>query len=564
MKEADIIKQYKIDYRIQMEEEILKKADLIFTSTSQEIKEQYHQYKNRDVPQYKVIPPGLDIEKFYPYYHNMLPESEKDETEMYAQASMLEELNRFFMHPDRPLILSLCRPDKRKNITGLIKSYGEDLELQSMANLGIFAGIRKDISKMEDNERDVLTEILLLMDKFDLYGKIAIPKKHDFEYEVPELYRIAAEKRGVFVNSALTEPFGITLIEAAACGLPIVAPNDGGPLDIVKNCKCGLLVDTTNTNEIAVAIKQIITDGEKWKQYSKAGIMNIRKYYTWESHASTYVDEIKKMVAKPATAKMKVAVPSDEIGRRLAGLNHFIITDIDNTLIGEQNDHLDELMDLIKGYRKRVGFGMATGRTIESAKAYLEKNGIYFHDVVVASVGAEIYYGENLYYGRGWHTHISAKWDREKIVNLLKDFSFLTYQDAETQRPFKVSYNMQPGKDRLATIHERLLRHKCRYNLIYSHGKYIDILPYRASKGKAIRYLSYKWEIPLKNFLLCGDSGNDEEMLKGEPLAVVVANYSAELENLKGQRNVYFAKQPCAAGILEGLNQYKFIEKVGS
>ena len=43
------------------------------------------------------------------------------------------------MHPDRPLILSLCRPDKRKNITGLIRAYGEDKSLQSMANLSQFS-----------------------------------------------------------------------------------------------------------------------------------------------------------------------------------------------------------------------------------------------------------------------------------------------------------------------------------------------------------------------------------------------------------------------------------------
>ena len=59
---------------------------------------------------------------------------------------------------------------------------------------------------------------------------------------------------------------------------------------------------------------------------------------------------------------------------------------------------------------------------------------------------------------------------------------------------------MDPAKDRLSTIHNRLLHHRCRYNLIYSHDRYLDILPYRASKGKAIRYLSYKWEIPLIKF----------------------------------------------------------------
>jgi sucrose-phosphate synthase len=561
MKEADIIKKYKIDHRIQMEEEVLKKADLIVASTRQEVTEQYGQYQNKDIPTYQVIPPGLDIEKFYPFYHDMLPETAKNEIEMYAQASILEELNRFFMHPDRPFILSLCRPDKRKNIAGLIKAYGEDLELQSMTNLAVFAGIRKDITKMEDNERDVLTEILLLMDKYDLYGKIAIPKKHDFEHEVPELYRIAAEKKGVFVNSALTEPFGLTLIEAAACGLPIIAPDDGGPRDIVKNCQCGLLVNTTDTKAIADAAKQIITDNEKWKQYSKAGILNIRKHYTWKSHATAYMKQISRIFTTLGEEKMEIAVPSDAIGRRLAGLNYFLVANIDGTLIGGENKHLYALLDLLEKNREHIAFGLATGRTIESAIGFLEKYRIPLPDVLIAAVGSEIYYGKYLHYGRGWETHISAKWNRDKIVDLLKVFTFLKYQKSEAQRRFKISYELKPGKDRLAMIHDRLLRNQCRYNLIYSQDKYIDILPFRASKGKAIRYLSYKWEIPLGNFLVCGDSGNDEEMLRGEPLGVVVGNYSNELKKLKGMRNIYFAKQTYSGGMLEGIRQYKFIEK---
>ncbi len=561
MKKQDIIKKYKIDDRIKMEEEVLKKADLIITSTHQEVDDQYGQYDNKDIPKYHVIPPGLDVDKFYPFYHDMLPETDKEEIELYAQASMLEELNRFFMHPDRPVILSLCRPDKRKNIAGLIKAYGEDLELQSMANLAVFAGIRKDITDMEDNERDVLTEILLLMDKYDLYGKIAIPKKHDFEHEVPELYRIAAEKKGVFVNSALAEPFGLTLIESAACGLPFVAPDDGGPQDIVKNCHCGILVGTTDAKAIAHAVKQIITDSEKWKQYSKAGIMNIRRYYTWDSHATSYIKQIGRIFADQHEEKLKVAVPSDVIGRRLAKLNYFIFANIDNTLVGDSNEHLSELLTLLEENREHIGFGLATGRTIESAKGFLEKHGIALPDVLVTSVGAEIYYGKNLHSGRGWETHISAKWNREKIVALLKDFPFLKYQKADVQRRFNISYEIEPAKDRLAMIHERLLKNQCRYNLIYTQDRYVDILPYRASKGKAIRYLSYKWEIPLKNFLVCGDSGNDEEMLRGEPRGVVVGNYSPELKKLKGIRGIYFANQNYSAGILEGIKRYQFIKK---
>jgi sucrose-phosphate synthase len=561
LSEQDVIKQYKIDHRIAMEEAILTKADLVVASTTQEVQEQYHQYDNRAIPSFEVIPPGLDIEKFYPFSHDSLLEKGKSEAELYARASVLEELHRFFLQPDKPLILSLCRPDKRKNIAGLIKAYGDDIELQAMANLAIFAGIRKDIARMEDNERDVLMEILLLMDKYDLYGKIAIPKRHDFEYEVPELYRIAAEKRGVFVNSAFTEPFGITLIESAACGLPIIAPRDGGPRDIIQNCQCGVLVDTYNTTEIADTARSIIADVEQWKQYSRAGILNIRRHYTWERHAAAFVENLQRTIDGFETIALHTATPSDAIGRRLAELNHFLISDIDNTLIGEDNDGLEELLGLLHKYRDHIGFGVATGRTVDSAAAYLEQFGVPSPDVIISSVGSELYYGENRHYGKGWDSHISAQWDRSKIIAALKEVPYLTYQDESNQGRFKVSYNMHPGKDHLAEIHHRLLHSKCRYNLIYSHKKHVDILPYRASKGKALRYLSYQWEIPLANFLVCGDSGNDEEMLRGEPKAVVVGNHSTELASLKGLRHIYFAERNCANGILEGIDHYRFVDR---
>ena len=433
-----------------------------------------------------------------------------------------------------------------------------------MANLAVFAGIRKDIEQMEDNERDVLTNMLLLMDKFDLYGKMAIPKRHDFEHEVPELYRIAADKKGVFINAALTEPFGLTLLEASATGLPVVATNDGGPKDIIANCQTGFLVDPTDTKAIAEAIKKVITDSQTWETFSKNGIMNVRKHYTWDSHAGVYLEAISKLVDSSAKAPERVSKTKDAIGRRLAGLHYFIFTDIDNTLLGGEkgdNPELPDLISLLKKYRSKIGFGIATGRTVESAAAYLSQKGIMPPDIIISSVGSEIYYGKDLKHGPGWEAHIADSWNREKIVTLLKQFRFLQPQEEAAQGHYKISYNMKPGKDRLPKIHDMLARHKCRYNLIYSHQMYLDILPHRASKGKAIRYVSYKWEIPLGHFITCGDSGNDAEMLRGEPLGVVVGNHSVELNSLKGLKKIYFASKPLAGGILEGLRKYKFIEK---
>jgi sucrose-phosphate synthase len=121
---------------------------------------------------------------------------------------------------------------------------------------------------------------------------------------------------------------------------------------------------------------------------------------------------------------------------------------------------------------------------------------------------------------------------------------------------------MDPGKDHLTEVHDLLQKNRCRYTLVYSHEQFLDILPYRASKGKAIRYLSYKWDIPLSQIIVSGDSGNDAEMLRGDLAGVVVGNFSCELEPFRGNRKVYFAESGCAGGILEGIEHYEIRKKI--
>ncbi len=98
------------------------------------------------------------------------------------------------------------------------------------------------IDELPKGQQQVIHKVMDLIDIHDLYGQVAYPKRH-VPSDVPDLYRLAAAGRGVFVNPALTEPFGLTLLEAGATGLPIVATNDGGPRDIIGNCDNGLLID---------------------------------------------------------------------------------------------------------------------------------------------------------------------------------------------------------------------------------------------------------------------------------------------------------------------------------
>ena len=143
----------------------------------------------------------------------------------------------------------------------------------------------------------------------------------------------------------------------------------------------------------------------------------------------------------------------------------------------------------------------------------------------------------------------------------MKDFPGLTLQAAENQREFKLSYIVDPGKMLpIEEMNRRLRDQQLFAQLIYSHNEFLDLLPIRASKGHAIRYLAYKWGVPVRHFLVAGDSGNDHEMLVGDTLGVVVGNHSEELEKLRGMEQVYFAQGQYAAGILEGIAHYHFDE----
>lgn len=563
MTKTEISRQYKIKTRIDTEENIIKKADMIITSTQQEIDKQYGLYTNGKAGRYTVIPPGIEVDAFYPYYDSQLDVDLLSEEAKQTKITLSNELHRFWAKPEKPYILALCRPDQRKNITGLIEAYGTDKELQAIANLAIFAGIRHDIKSMGDNEKTVLTDMLLQMDRFDLYGKLAIPKKHDFATEVPTLYRMCAQSRGVFVNPALVEPFGLTLIEASACGLPIVATNDGGPVDIIKNCESGLLVDVGQPEAISGALKKILIDQSLWDTLSNNGINGVRKHYSWTSHCArtmekyySFLPDQQIAVSNGSTHQQEPTRPS--FGKRLTSLRKLMITDIDNTLIGD-DDSLYQLLDMLDKHRSELAWGVATGRSLELTLEAMTENNIPMPDILICSVGTEMYYGPDLRMDKGWQQHISHKWKPESIKETLSEFDFLVFQEAEGQRSHKISYYLENIDDRLQRIRLALDEQKLRCQVIYSHNQFLDILPSRASKGKAVSYLRFKYDFLPRHVMVAGDSGNDADMLQGNTRGLIVGNHSEELAFLKDAPRVYFSTGEYAAGIIEGLHHYGFV-----
>jgi sucrose-phosphate synthase len=104
------------------------------------------------------------------------------------------EVMRFFTNPHKPMILALSRPDPKKNVTTLLKAFGECQPLRELANLTLILGNRDDVEEMPNSSSIVLTTVLKLIDKYDLYGQVAYPKHHK-QSEVPDIYRLAAKTK---------------------------------------------------------------------------------------------------------------------------------------------------------------------------------------------------------------------------------------------------------------------------------------------------------------------------------------------------------------------------------
>lgn len=557
-------KELAIEQRINVEQECLAAADCVITSTRHERDRQYGKYHKSEDLEFFVIPPGTDLDRFFPYYDYEMPHADIDERFKQARVRLTADLSRFYNVEEKPLILALCRPDRRKNIGALLEAYGNSKELQAIANLAIYAGIRDDIESMPDNEQRVLTDMLLAMDRYNLYGKLAIPKNHDSEYEVPELYRTAAASGGIFVNTAFIELFGLTAIEASATGLPFVVTENGGPQDIIENCESGLLVNVNDQKQLIDSMVQLLTERKQWEKCSSNGVNRVREHYTWQTHVKHYVECIDKLVQadEPRTAPPKSA--DTPFGKRLATLDRLLITDIDNTLIGDDAAS-EQLVQLLSEHQGHLGFGIASGRSLELVQEALSDHGIHEIDVVISSVGAEIYYGPEFVPDRGWASQLRAKWKPDRIHEALDALDFLHLQNRDyAQREFKISYDLVgdiTAEEAEPLLHAALDSTQSAYSLILSHGAFVDVLPHRASKGKAVRYLARKWNIPIEHVATAGDSGNDRDMLQGRTAGIVVGNHDQELATLKDSKpaRIHFAKGCYAEGIIEGLQHYGFL-----
>jgi sucrose-phosphate synthase len=249
----------------------------------------------------------------------------------------------------------------------------------------------------------------------------------------------------------------------------------------------------------------------------------------------------------------------------LAASRRVLVCDVDGTLVlgwptaGGGQPGLAELSYLLSTRGDRFVFAVATGRTFSSVRAIFAEHHLPAPDILIASVGTSIHRGLDDSAGdASWQSYIDVDWDRDEVSCLAERVPGLRLQPPANQGPYKVSFDVEPASFRVLALQEAAGGLRSKVNVIITQSMFVDAVPERASKGRALRYFCRQSGIDLGQTLACGDSGNDRDLLLIAGRAVVVANYALEIEDLRHTPHVFFSAHPGAAGILDGMARHRF------
>ncbi|MFP4156343.1 MAG: sucrose synthase [Opitutales bacterium] len=284
-------------------------ADFIITSTYQEIAGnagsvgQYESYSAFTMPGLYRVPKGIDV--FDPKFNIVSPGADENvyfpNTQTESRLPGLEEAIDHLLYgdfpgaisgfddPSKPIIFLMSRLDKVKNVTGFVEWYARHDRLRELANVFVIAGNTRIEDSSDTEEKAQIRTFYELIEQHELTGQLRwVPKQSDKVFN-GELYRTIADKGGVFVQPALFEAFGLTVIEAMTSGLPTFATIFGGPLEIIEDGKSGFHIDPNRgaaaADRIADFFEQCGKDPEHWQRISQGGIDRVEACYTWRRYA---------------------------------------------------------------------------------------------------------------------------------------------------------------------------------------------------------------------------------------------------------------------------------------
>ncbi|KAM3114826.1 sucrose synthase [Phormidesmis sp. 146-33] len=290
-------------------------ANFIISSTYQEIVGtpdsvgQYESYKSFTMPElyhvvsgielfspkFNVVPPGVNEQAFFPYTRTKERLS-RDRDCLEELMFNLEDPTQVFgklEDPKKRPIFSMARLDRIKNLTGLVEIFGKNKELQERCNLILVAGKLRIENSTDHEEISEIQKMYQTIDEYDLHGKIRWLGVRLSKGDTGEIYRVIADRQGIFVQPALFEAFGLTILESMITGLPTFATRFGGPLEIIQDRVNGFYINPTEQEQVAAIILEFLSKCDQnpnyWDEISEKSIDRVYSTYTWKIHTTRLI-----------------------------------------------------------------------------------------------------------------------------------------------------------------------------------------------------------------------------------------------------------------------------------
>ncbi|KDD76488.1 sucrose synthase [Helicosporidium sp. ATCC 50920] len=289
-------------------------ADFIVTSTYQEIAGQhgkvgqYESYRAFTLPRLYRVVHGVDI--FSPKFNIVSPgcdpdiyfshtQTDRRLTEMHGEIQELlfgktgDSAMGTLADQNKPIIFSMARLDKVKNLTGLVSWFACCPRLRELCNLVVVGGVLDPKDTTDHEEAMESQKMHDLLKKHDLDGCFRWIKAQKNRVRNGEIYRVVADKRGAFVQPALYEAFGLTVVEAMTCGLPTFGTDRGGPGEIIKHERSGFHIDPfageKNAQLMVRFFERAASEKGYWERISRGAEERIASRYTWKIYAKRLV-----------------------------------------------------------------------------------------------------------------------------------------------------------------------------------------------------------------------------------------------------------------------------------
>jgi glycosyltransferase involved in cell wall biosynthesis len=242
--------------RCAIERWIVEDADRLIAECPQDRADLIRYYK-ADPARITIVPCGFNPEEFQPY-------------------DRCEARKRLGLPLEAPILLQLGRMVPRKGVDNVIRAMGR-LRLREDGceiRLVVVGGnsdqpdpsLTPEIGRLQR-----IAEEEGVLDRIHFTGR---KNRDELRY-----YYAAAD---VFITTPWYEPFGITPLEAMACGIPVIGSDTGGIKYSVARDKTGFLVPANDPAALAEKVECLLQDKKLAGKMGRNGIRRVHKLFTWQ------------------------------------------------------------------------------------------------------------------------------------------------------------------------------------------------------------------------------------------------------------------------------------------